>query len=81
MANKGYILYRLDPHDSCKLTPIEIGPEVNPFIHLVKQLLTGHVGDLPPVRRDYASINLCRLIDNNIDGFKILFLALPYHGF
>src|SRR5512139_947248 len=71
----------LEPHDPDKLALFLVPPEGHTRIDLVPELVPGHVGSLPTVRRDGAPIGLGSLVDDGEHRLEVPLNAAADHRF
>ena len=80
MADQGHVLHVLDAHHPHQSSFLLHAPEHHARVHLMAQLLPGHVGLLPAVRGDHIAVGLGRVVDDFVHGLEVVFLAQADHG-
>lgn len=75
MANQAYVAGSLDAHDAQQSATPLVPPELNPGRHLTIKLLRGHVGLMPSIGRDHATISHGRGIDDREHSRALVFGA------
>src|SRR6476620_315978 len=82
VANERDITDMLKSHYSEENSIFERAPEYNSIIDFFTQLGGGHVGFLPPIRRNVFTIDRCCVVDHVAHSVELLRAALPdYHQF
>ena len=66
---------RLETHHACQLAVRFITPEHDASGDLAIELVLRHVGLMPPIGRDHATISLGGSVDDRDDGFPIIVTA------
>jgi len=66
---------RLETHHACQLAVRFITPEHDASGDLAIELVLRHVGLMPPIGRDHATISLGGSVDDRHDGFPIVVAA------
>lgn len=80
VPDEGYILHILDAHDADQFAIFLVAPEPNPTLDLMAKLVSGHVGIVPAVWRDDATVGFCCLVDDRVDRVDVIVVAGADHS-
>src|SRR3970040_2419683 len=79
VANEGYVRDVLQPHHRHALLVLDVRPEHPARRQLRFQLGGGHVGLVPAVGGDFASVGLGPVVDHGEEGIEVTRVAPANH--
>src|SRR6516165_3700169 len=79
VADEGGMAHLLKSHDADYGVRLIPTPEVDPGGDLGSEIRSRHVGFMPTIGRDSASVGSCRLVDDRLDHGNISVGAGPNH--